>query len=258
MERLTNERPSGFSGNMLRFWGVLLLLAGIIGRGILQTRILGIGINTAQQLEALLESNPDSLAILTTAVVLQAIESCAVPIFAFLLVEGFQHTKDWKKYALRLAGVAVLSELPYNLISNGNVLDLSTRNPAFGLLLGVAVLYFCQRYEEKSAKNIFLQLCVIVAALLWAWMLQVEHGIFFVVSVSVLWSLRNKTALRTLVGAGVGTACMLISPFYLASAIAFLPIHLYNGEQGNGNRWVNYLAYPILLLIVGVFGLLAF
>lgn len=243
---------------MLRVWGTLFLLAGIVSRGILQTHLLGVGSNTNQQLLELMEKNPNAMAIATAALVLQAIECCAVPIFAFLLVEGFRHTKDWKKYALRIAGVAVLSELPYNLVASGQLLDMSSRNPAFGLLLGMAVLYFCRRYEEKVAKNTAIKLCVIVAAILWAEMLQVEHGVLLIVSVSVLWLLRNKTNLRALGGAVAGMVCMLISPFYLATAMGFLPIHLYNGEQGNGNRWVNYLAYPVLLLIVALVGLLVF
>lgn len=258
MERLTNEKPSGLSGNMLRVWGILFVLAGIVSRGILQTRLLGVGSSTNQQLLELMDAAPGAMAIATAALVMQAIEGCAVPIFAFLLVEGFCHTKDWKKYALRIAGVAILSELPYNLVAGGKILDMTGRNPVFGLLLGMAVLYFCRRYEEKGAKNTMVKLCVIAAAILWAEILQVEHGVLMIVSVGVLWLLRGKTNLRALGGAVAGMTCMIISPFYLATAMGFLPIHLYNGEQGNGNRWANYLAYPVLLLIVGVFGLLAF
>ena len=258
MERLSTERPSGLSGNMLRVWGILFLLAGIVSRGILQTRLLGVGSSTNQQLLELMQKDPNAMAITTAALVMQAIECCAVPIFAFLLVEGFCHTKDWKKYALRISGVALLSELPYNLVASSQVLDMSSRNPVFGLLLGMVVLYFFRRYEEKGTKNTMVKLCVVVAAILWAEMLRVEHGTLIMVSVSVLWLLRNKTNLRALGGAVAGMVCVVFSPFYLATAMGFLPIHLYNGEQGNGNRWVNYLVYPVLLLIVGVLGILVF
>ena len=37
----------------------------------------------------------------------------AFPLFAFMIVEGFFHTKDRKKYILRMLIFAVISEIPF-------------------------------------------------------------------------------------------------------------------------------------------------
>ena len=74
----------------------------------------------------------------------------AFPLYAFLLVEGFSHTRDWRKYALRLFGLGVFSQLPYAFTLNEwvaysqmpwwrRVCDL---NVLFTLTLGVLLLAF--------------------------------------------------------------------------------------------------------------------
>lgn len=257
MEKLGRNTPTGLSANALRAWGMLFLAAGIISRGILQSRLLGLGGLTAQQLLEVM-ANSQSMALATAALVLQALETCAIPIFAFLLVEGFVHTGDWKKYLLRVAGAAVLCELPYNLAMSGSLLDTASRNPAIGLVIAMVLLYFYRRFAERSLQNTLIRVCVLIAAVLWAEMLSIDHGTPLMLMVTTLWALRKKPQLRSLVSAVVAMACSIVSPFYLVSAMAFLPVHLYNGEQGSDNRVINYFAYPAILLVIGLAALFAF
>lgn len=253
MERLGTTKPSGLNRNGLRTWGMLFVLAGIISRGILQNELLGMLSVSGAGLLEIMQTMPDAMTIAAVALVLQAVETIAVPIFAFLLVEGFQHTSDYKKYLLRVAGMAVLSEIPYNLAMSQNVLDFGSRNPAFGVLLCLVLLYLYKRFAEQK----FVCVIVCLAATLWAWMLNIEHAIPMVLMVSVIWIFRNKKMFMGFSGAAVAVLCTGGSMFYLASPMGFLVTHFYNGEPGEGNKLVNYLFYPVILLVVALIAMFA-
>ncbi len=78
--------------NVMTLIGLLLLALGAMGRGIIQTRFLGVGaVNSDQLLEVLNASGGMQAA--AAALVFEGLESCAAPIFAVLLIDGFQKRK---------------------------------------------------------------------------------------------------------------------------------------------------------------------
>ena len=248
MERLGNTKPSGLHAGNLRAWGMLFAIAGIVSRSILQNKMLGVGLRSMQELMELMQSDQTAMAIATVALILQAVETVAVPIFVFLLAEGFIHTSDWKKYFARVAGLAVLTEIPYDLAMNAKVLEFTSQNPVFGLVLCMVLLYLFERFSGKKL------ICVIMAlaGLAWALMLRVDHGIPMLLMVCVIRLFRNKRMFMGFSGMAAAALCTGISPFYLAAPMGFLAIHFYNGEPGNSSRLVNYLFYPATLLLIGL------
>ncbi len=258
MDRLARPHSNGLSGNALRTWGILFLTAGIIGRCIFQNKFLNISGLTGEELLQVMSGSQSAMAAATAALVMQALETCAAPLFAFLLVEGFTHTKNWKKYFLRVTGVALLSEIPYNLAMSGTFLDTASRNPVFSLVIGLLVLYFYQRFSEKTGMNTMIRFFVTLAALLWVGMLQIDQGVPVLVLTAVFWLLRGKPKFRTLVGCIAAVVCSLVSPFYMASPMGCMPIHFYNQEPGERSKIVNYLAYPVILTAVYLVSILAF
>lgn len=254
MERLGRTAPTGINANALKTWGMIFAMAGILGRSILQNRLLGVGTVSALELVEMMQSSEGAMVVATVALIMQAIETCAIPIFAFALVEGFQHTADWKKYFLRLAGVAVLSEIPYNLAMGMKVLDFGSRNPVFGLVLAFVMLCLYRYFAGKKL------VCVVatIAALTWAMMLKVEHGVPMLLIVCALWAFRKKPMFRGFIGSAVAVVCTVSSLFYLAAPMGFLAIHLYNGEKGENNRLVSYLFYPVAVLAIGLAAMFLF
>lgn len=254
MEKLARreEYRDGISRSALRFWGLLFACLGLAGRAIIQNGLLNMGnISNDQLLEAMMSSS-QTMVYATLALVLQAVEACAIPIFAFLLVEGVQHTSNLDKYLVRVVAIAALCELPYNLAMSGDLWDTSSRNPVIGLAFGMAMLYLFRLYGGNSIGRRLLRLVITAAAVLWPMMLQVQDGACCVIMVAVLWLCREKKQYRTFIGCAAGACCSLLSPFYLAIPMGFMPIHFYRGRQGDENKAVNYLAYPALLLAVGL------
>lgn len=250
MNFLRRNRSSGITATGLRVWGMLFVAAGIVSRCLLQNTILGLGSASTVEILAMLNEDSTNMILATVAIVLQAAETCSVPVFALLLAEGFVHTKDWKKYLLRVAAIAAVSEIPYDLALNGSFWDMGAQNPCIGLVLGMVVLYLYSRFSQPIASHKLLKVVILIAAVMWAEMLNVEHGTPLVIMVALFWLMRNRTGLRSLACAAVALMCTIVSPFYLASSMGCLPVHLYNGEQGESNRIVNYLAYPVILLTV--------
>lgn len=256
MERIQPRKRTGISAHGLRLWGLLFVLIGIVGRTIVQNRLLGMHNMNTQELLSLLESSENMMTFATYGLVMQALETCAVPIFAFLLVEGIQHTANFPKYLLRVVGTAVLSELPFNLAVSGKLLDFSSRNPVFGLLIAMFVINLYGRYPGKSFKAVAMKALITLCGLLWCSMLSVEYGARVVLISVTLWAFRAKPSVRNMAGACVTLLCSLSSMFFMAAPMGFLAIFIYNGEPDDLNPKVKYLIYPAALLavfLVGVF-----
>ena len=63
----------------------------------------------------------DRALLLTWYEILRTIGRISFPIYCFLLNEGTVYTRNPKRYGLRLLGLMILSEIPYDLTFYGTV-----------------------------------------------------------------------------------------------------------------------------------------
>lgn len=256
MERLNSRKKRGINGNALRTWGLLFAAAGVIGRGVIQSHMLGIGQLNAQQLLEVIGSSDQAMNLATISLILQAIETCAVPVFALLLTEGLQHTSDRKAYFLRVAGLALACEIPYNLAIGGKLLDFGSRNPVFGLVVCMVMVFLFGMYSEPKLTNKLIKGLIAVAAVLWCGMLKIEFGAAMVVVTATMWAFRRNVLYRNFAGAAAAIACTAFSPFFLAAPMGFMTVHFYDGERNEDSRTANYLYYPAMLVCAAAAGFL--
>lgn len=254
MEQQIRRKKRTINGNGLRTWALLLLVAGVIGRGVIQTHMLGVGQLDAMQLLNVMNASQEAMVLASCSLVLQALEVCAAPLYALMLVDGVQHTSNFGAYSKRIFGLAFLCEIPYNLAMNAKFFAFTSRNPVFGLVLALTMLYFYHRFQEDKFYAKAIRIGITLVTILWCEMLKIEFGSAMVLLVAVLWWFRKNTLYRNFAGATAAIVCSVFSPFFMASPMSFLVVHAYDGEKSTVSRRVSYLAYPCILLVASIAG----
>ncbi len=256
MEYRVNNKKRGISGKTLRLLGNVFLIAGIIGRGVIQTCILGVNGANTNELLNILDKTPNGMTLAAVSIGLQVAETCAVPIFAMLLIEGMQKTSDFKLYFQRVIALAIISEIPFNLAFSAKFFDFGSRNPVFGVALCMFMLYLWNNYKVNAKFSPIFKFLIAVITILWCQMLKIDHGAALTIIVSILWVFRDNVIYLNFAGAAAAMVCTLISPYFLAAPMGFLAVHSYNGERTTLSHKINYLTYPALLIIGWSFGVL--
>ncbi len=248
MNLVKKVRMFNLSAAALRTIGLVLALAGVVGL-MLQRRMLGAGSVTGLQLLEALEADPTLMGYATFALICQVMEACAVPVFAFLLVEDAGRAETLGKALAGLLGLAVICQLPYNVLMNGNLWQISGLNPMFSLVFSLVMLYFFRRFPEKKGSHWAIKVTSIVFAFLWSNLLGVSHGPACVILTAMLWALKGKPNLQSFLGIAVAICCSVFNLFYMAAPISFLFLHFYDGEEGADNRRISCLIYPACVLL---------
>jgi hypothetical protein len=74
----------------------------------------------------------------------------AFPIFAFMIVEGYFHTRNLRRYLLRMLIFAIVSEIPYNLMESGKVFYRYDQNVMWTFLLSLCCVWVIDQIRKKG------------------------------------------------------------------------------------------------------------
>ncbi len=182
----------------------------------------------------------------------------AMPIIAFLLVEGYHHTRHLGRYLLRLLVFAVLAQPVYRLVFPHGL------NVFFDLLAGLCVIWAAERIHSRwllAGLLLAVGAAGFYVTLDWwhlgLWMIFVFHATRgrFGWTVGALGGLLLANAgLFAVVSARTGDpGYQLINFINLGCMLALPLLSRYNGQRGRDCRYLFYTFYPgHLLLIYGI------
>ena len=185
--------------------------------------------------------------------ILRVLGRLALPIYAYMIAEGCRHTRDRKRYFLRIAGLAALCQAVY-LFAMGSVYMCILVTFSLSILMICAIENFQQRRDRFSQVLAFLTLlgiffvCVALPELLKGTDFDIDYGIAGVLLPVLVYFGAEKTKYLTVGLFLLGLSCGGVQWFALA-AVPLLG--MYNGQRGGGNlgKWF-YVYYPLHLVVL--------
>ena len=253
----TKAGKRGLSGSTLKLIAITAMLIDHIGAVVLGRYLYAAGfmdIAMGGDVNAMVSWLEQYGGLYQTYSVMRMIGRIAFPIFCFLLIEGFQRTRNKWKYAQRLGIFVLVSEIPFDLALRGKPFDLSYQNVFFTLFFGLVVMASFEGIGKRqwvkqtginAAIRFLLCLGVLVSFCVIAVVINSDYNAVGVISIIILYLFRKSKPLMI-------TAGCFTFLWELTAPLAFLPIGFYNGKRGLKLKYVFYLFYPLHLLVLYV------
>lgn len=187
---------------------------------------------------------------------MRVIGRIAFPIYCFLLVEGFCHTRDVKKYIARLGIGVLLAEIPFDVVFFGGW-TWENQSVMVTLLLGCLMMVAMERGKG------FWKFVMIAPFYIAAELLKTDYaglGIAIIAVFALTRGVRHEKLLRV-IGLGLllvpGMRTLQIGSLWFRmesfAMLALIPIFCYDGRkltQSKAVQWAFYLFYPAHLAVL--------
>lgn len=198
---------------------------------------------------------------------LEAVGTMAFPLFCFLLVEGFLHTKNKKRYISIMLIFAVITEIPFDIsffswysLKNGTFpFYFEYQNVFFTLFLGLIALWGIEKLSYKTEinsnkiKSILLQIINVFIIAMVAKLIRCDYGSMGILIVVAFYLCRKNRIYQVLLFLVVYMFTTGNQPtIYII--LSCLIILLYNGKRGKLKlKYFFYWFYPVHILILYLF-----
>jgi hypothetical protein len=202
----------------------------------------------------------------------------AFPIYAFMLVEGYFHTRNLKKYVLRLLVFALISEIPFDLAMGSTWFYPIHQNVLWSFLISLGLIHWNEKARAKGKlwRRILVGAATVVIGYIVGLVTMVDYYHAGILMVLIFYFFRGRkwwcflgqllclwyVNLEILGGFGYELVIFGRNVFLTRQGLALLaliPIWLYRGKQGYHSKpfqYLNYAFYPLHLLILALVKLL--
>lgn len=189
-----------------------------------------------------------------TYIILRIIGRTAMPIFTFLIIEGYFHTHHLKRYVLRIGMVACITQIAFFVIEilwkEQSLEIFKTWNILFSfmnLLMGIRLLDLAIQKRNMRWKMIFLSYVVVMVTLYWHQ--KFDYGFSLVFLGFSMYLTKRITKNPYWYKGGVCLAIFLFSlverGIYVFASLSILVILFYNGKLGKKSAWMKWFFYGI-------------
>lgn len=201
----------------------------------------------------------------------------AFPIFAFMLVEGYFHTHNLKKYFKRLFIFALISEIPFDFMYGGSWFYPYHQNVMWTFIIALFGMYLMDKIRAKKKLWVRIVLCslVVFAGFILGYATMVDYYGIGILTVFIFYFFRSKkwwSILGQIVCMYILNVSILGGYYYpitifgfeieliqqSLALLALIPIWLYKGRQGYHSKPFQYFCYAFYPLHIVVLVLIGF
>lgn len=187
-----------------------------------------------------------------TLLVLRAVGRIAFPIFAYMIAEGYAHTRSRLRYFLTVAGVGVLSQLAATI--GAGVLHM---NILITFALAIAVAALSDTLLQGTPRHQALAgvalagILFLVAGMPYLSSLSFDYGAVGVLLPPMLYRLRGQGEKLLAVALAIAALSIGAHPVRWCALFAIPLLALYNGQRGKAKlKYLFYLFYPAHIAIL--------
>jgi len=217
-------------------------------------------------------------------IVLRAIGRISMPIFAFLLVQGFFYTKNLKKYILRIFVLALITQITILGVSlfdeKASILSVNNElNILFSYTLSLIALWII--HEKNIIKkftynqNMFFKIFMIIIIIGIFVFIPIDYSIYVPLLIIMMYiieklkitvylekqnynmsmkkivtSFISDRNIKLIYIALIAIALLIVikesgNSMYWYMLFSVIPLYLYNGERGIKNKKINSIFYGV-------------
>ena len=195
------------------------------------------------------------------------------PLYAFMLVEGYFHTRSLKKYVYRLLIFALISEIPFDLAMGSSVFYPVHQNVLWSFLISIGLIHINEKVKDKRLwRRILTGAATVCVGYVVGLVTFVDYYHAGILTVLVFYFFRGKSWWRCLgqlvclwyinveMLGGLSYEISILGQIHFLprqsfALLALIPIWMYRGKQGYHSKALQYgyyVFYPLHLLILGL------